>query len=84
MCVSTPFIESLELLEFDLANQTPFVKSIQIFEPPVSSSATRGVSEFASPSSSSSSKVVLVANMEIGLIAPDSKVSMRVRVGGKK
>lgn len=71
-------IDSLELLDFDLANQTPFVKNIQIFDPPVLASPG---GEFISPSST---RAIIAANMDIGLLAPDSKLTMKVRVGGRK
>ena len=61
-----------------MANQTPFVKNIQIFDPPVLASPG---SEFISPSST---KAIIAANMDIGLLAPDSKLTMKVRVGGRK
>ena len=68
--------DSLSLVEFDLANQTPFVKNIHVFDPPLQHSG-------AAPSSPSS-RCKLVANMEIGLVAPSSKIVLRAKLGGKK
>ena len=73
-------IDSLELTEFDFGNQTPFVKNIQIFDPPTQN--TPG-NEFQSPSTGST-KTVIVANMDIGLVAPDSKLVFKARIGGKR
>ena len=74
--------ESIHLESFDLGNQTPFVKSIQIFDPPVSGLPQ---SQFSmSNPGSSPTRTTLVANVDIGLIAPDSKLALRARVGGKR
>ena len=73
-------IDSLELTEFDFANQTPFVKNIQIFDPPTQNTPAN---EFQSPSTGST-KTVIVANMDIGLVAPDSKLVFKARIGGKR
>ena len=74
--------ESIHLESFDLGNQTPFVKSIQIFDPPASS-LPQSQSSMSNPGGSPT-RTTLVANVDVGLIAPESKLVLRARVGGKR
>ena len=64
--------ESVEILELDLANQTPFVKTMKVSDGP------------SSPNSSgNSSRTALVANLDVGIMAPDSRIVLKARLGGK-
>ena len=74
--------ESIHLESFDLGNQTPFVKSIQIFDPPASSLPQPQLA--MSNSGGSPTQTTLIANVDVGLIAPESKVVLRARLGGKR
>ncbi|XP_003385799.1 PREDICTED: uncharacterized protein LOC100638002 [Amphimedon queenslandica] len=85
-------IDNLELIEFDLSNQTPFVKSIHVFDPPSSlissllptDSNILQSSTTNNSSSSNANKAFIVANVDVGLVAPDSKLVLKARVGGKR
>ena len=81
--------DNLELIEFDLSNQTPFVKSIHVFDLPSSLSNSLSPTDTqssggATNNNNTNTKGVIVANVDIGLVAPDSKLVLKARVGGKK
>lgn len=66
------YVESVEILELDLANQTPFVKTMKVTDGPSSSNPSRD-----------SSRTTLVANLDVGIMAPDSRIVLKARLGGK-
>ena len=88
LSLSLSLSDNLELIEFDLSNQTPFVKSIHVFDLPSSLSnslsATDTQSSGGATNNNTNTKGVIVANVDIGLVAPDSKLVLKARVGGKK
>ena len=72
----------VELVECDFATQTPFLKNIQLFDPP-SQDPQRGASEYLTgPQSSDSTNMVV--NLDLGIVAPDSKIVLKARLGGKR
>ena len=70
------------MVECDLANQTPFVKNIQLFDPPAQGLQGRLSEYITGPLSASRTNIV--ANLDLGIMAPDSKIVLRARLGGKK
>ena len=74
LCLCFYYVESVEILELDLANQTPFVKTMKVSDGPSS----------LNPSGDhSSSRTTLVANLDVGILAPDSRIVLKARLGGK-
>ena len=70
-------LAKLELIELDFANQTPFIKNIQIADPttPTDDNSPLG----PSPKSS-----ILVINLDVGLVSPDSRIVLKARLGGRR
>ena len=63
--------EYVELVELDLADQTPFVKNIRISSFPSGNDIT------------SYPTATLVTNLDLGIMAPDSRILLKARLGGK-
>ncbi|CAH3128724.1 unnamed protein product [Porites lobata] len=82
------FIESMELTEFNFGKKTPFLKYVKVFEnidendsPDIP--ATEG-NAFNPPfDMATRQRHLLVLVMDLCLHAPDSKIAIKVRLGGK-
>ncbi|KXJ28222.1 tricalbin-1 [Exaiptasia diaphana] len=82
------FIENMELVEFSFGKRTPFLKYVKVFE---------NIDEGDSPNIPATTdnafqppddiqkrqRHLLVLNMDLCLNAPDTKIIIRVRLGGK-
>ena len=81
-----PSPESIELLDIDLASETPTVSNMHIFDPPSSaynynSSVWEGLSNTGSEVSS---KRTLIVNFDLCISSPHSRIVIRARLGSKK
>ncbi len=75
--------ESVRLIECDLANQTPFVKNIQFLDPP-SSSVHGAMDDYSFSDPNCTTRKTIIANLDVGIRAPDSRLVVRARLGGKR
>ena len=71
-------------MEFTLGSQTPFVKHIQLFDDPACTSKISGRDYIMGAGLDSHSQQTIIANLDIGLQAPDSKLVLQARLGGKR
>lgn len=77
--------ESVELVECDLAEQTPVISNLQLFDLPQSSGSAHSPSPYQSYiDMASRSQHTVIANLDFTLPAPDSHIVIRARLGGKK
>ncbi|KAK2560475.1 Tricalbin-1 [Acropora cervicornis] len=82
------FIESMELTEFSFGKKTPFLKYVKVFEnvdeedsPDIPASEANA---FKPPvDMATRQRHLLVLVMDLCLHAPDTKIAIRVRLGGK-
>ncbi|KAK3749842.1 hypothetical protein QZH41_015501, partial [Actinostola sp. cb2023] len=82
------FIENMELVEFSFGKKTPFLKNVKVFEnidegdspdvPATSQNAFKPPDDIQKRQ-----RHLLVLNMDLCLHAPDTKIIIRVRLGGK-
>jgi len=78
----------MELVEFSFGKKTPFLKNVKVFEnidegdsPDVPATAQNA---FKPPDDiQKRQRHLLVLNMDLCLHAPDTKIIIRVRLGGK-
>ena len=83
--LSLPLSESVELVECDLAEQTPVISNLQLFDLPRSSGSAHSPSPYQSYiDMASHSQHTVIANLDFTLPAPDSHIVIRARLGGKK
>lgn len=82
------FSENMELVEFSFGKKTPFLKYVKVFE---------NIDQGDSPNTPATTenalnppddiqkrqRHLLVLNMDLCLHAPDTKIIIRVRLGGK-
>ncbi|XP_020623204.1 tricalbin-1-like [Orbicella faveolata] len=82
------FIEAMELTEFSFGKKTPFLKYVKVFEnidenesPDIPASESNA---FSPPSDMATrQRHLLVLVMDLCLHAPDTKIAIKVRLGGK-
>lgn len=82
------FIEAMELTEFSFGKKTPFLKYVKVFEnidedesPNIPASESNA---FSPPSDMATrQRHLLVLVMDLCLHAPDTKIAIKVRLGGK-
>jgi len=82
------FIEAMELTEFSFGKKTPFLKYVKVFEnidedesPNIPASESNA---FSPPSDMATrQRHLLVLVMDLCLHAPDAKIAIKVRLGGK-
>ena len=76
------FTEILNVVEFDLANQTPIVRNIRVLDP-FTSTLQVPTGDYATEAQNPNQRLMTL-NMDVGLRAPNSKVVLRARIGGKR
>ena len=77
--------ESIELVECDLAEQTPIISNLQLFDlPPTTGSAHSPTPYQSYVDTATQSQRTIIANLDFTLPAPDSQIIIRARLGGKK
>ena len=82
------FAEAMELTEFSFGKKTPFLKYVKVFEnidddesPNIPASESNA---FSPPSDMATrQRHLLVLVMDLCLHAPDTKIAIKVRLGGK-
>jgi len=82
------FIESMELTEFSFGKKTPFVKYVKVFEnidenDSTDIPATEGNAFKPPVDMATRQRHLLVLVMDLCLHAPDTKIAINVRLGGK-
>ena len=82
------FTESMELTEFSFGKKTPFVKYVKVFEnidenDSTDIPATEGNAFKPPVDMATRQRHLLVLVMDLCLHAPDTKIAINVRLGGK-
>ncbi|XP_064394544.1 uncharacterized protein LOC135341813 isoform X2 [Halichondria panicea] len=70
-------VDSVELVECDLSDQTPVISNVQVLDPPHSTKKSDSVDI-------GECRRTMLVNFDLSLPSPDSKVVLRARLGGKK